>query len=139
MLTYYCPNCWEIIAEGQSSCPNCGYILNDFIKYDYDDKLIAALRHSVPERRIMAAQILGIRQCKRALPEFTKILESGEENYFFLRAVLLAVAKIDDPARKIILGKALHHPSRLVAHLAKDVLDGLENRRQPEEWDKSTG
>ncbi len=139
MLTYYCPRCWEIITEDQSTCPNCGYVLNDFIKYDYDDKLIAALRHSVPERRIMAAQILGIRQCKRALPEFQKILESDEENYFFLRAILLAVAKMEDPGRKNILAKALHHPSQLVAHLAKDVLDMLESGRQPEEWDKNTG
>lgn len=139
MLTYYCPHCWETITEKEKICSHCGYVLNEFKKSEYDDKLIASLYHSVSERKIMAAQILGIRQCKHAIPEFQKILNSDETNYFFLRAVLLAIAKMDDPSIVLILRNVLHHPSELVSQLAKELLDVLERGQQPDRWDRHTG
>ncbi len=139
MLTYYCPNCWEVVEEGQRVCPNCGYLLDDFTRFDFDDKLIAALHHSVAERKIMAAQVLGIRQCKRALPEFRNILESDENNYFFLRAILLAVAKIEDPDREVILEQATKHTSELIANLAVELLDELHSGKSRGKWDRHTG
>lgn len=139
MLTFYCPHCWAIITEEQLTCPNCGYILNEFKKSDFEEKLLAALSHSVPERRIMAAQILGIRESQHALPEFLKIIISGETNYFFLRAVLLATAKIDHPEREVILHKATQHSSELISQLATELLDVLERGQQPDRWDRHTG
>jgi hypothetical protein len=139
MLTYYCPKCWEIVEVGQRVCPSCGYILDDFSHFDFDDKLIAALHHSVAERKIMAAQVLGMRQCKRALPEFITILESSESNYFFLRAILLAVAKIDDPDREKILERATKHNSELISHLASELLGELRSGKIRGQWDRHTG
>lgn len=125
MITYYCPNCWEIVKKGQQTCPRCGFILDQFQNSDYEDKLIAALHHSVSERKIMAAQILGDKQSEKALPEFLNIIESDETNYFFLKAVLIATAKITHPLREIILNKAAQHPSELVSRLANELLDQL--------------
>ncbi len=139
MLTYYCPNCWTIVEENQKVCPNCGYSLADFAHFDFDDKLIAALHHPVTERRIMAAQVLGNRQCKRALPEFRKILESDESNYFFLRAILLAVLKIEDPEQEEILKRAARHKSKLISQLAVELLGELHTRTVRETWDHHTG
>ena len=124
---------------GQRVCPSCGYLLDDFIHFDFDDKLIAALHHSVAERKILAAQVLGIRQCKRALPKFKKILESDENNYFFLRAILLAVVKIDDPDREIILEQATKHNSELVSQLADELLGELHSGKNRGKWDRHTG
>ncbi len=139
MLTYYCPRCWEIVQENQQVCPNCGYKLDDFTHFDFDDKLIAALHHSVSERKIIAAQVLGIRQCKRALPEFKKILSSGEDNYFFLRAILLAVAKFEDPDREEILNQAKSHPSKLVSLLASELINEIHAGKKSNLWDRHTG
>jgi hypothetical protein len=139
MLTYYCPRCWQIVTEEQKACLHCGYVLDDFKDNIYEDKLLAALHHSVPERKIMAAQILGIRECERALPEFEKIITGDETNYFFLRAILLATAKIDHPDRETILLKATQHPSGLVSQLAKELLQQLYQDHKPEKWDRHTG
>ncbi len=87
----------------------------------------------------MAAQILGIRQCKRAIPEFKKILESDEDNYFFLRAILLAVQKIDDPDREKILEQAIKHNSELVSRLAVELLVELRAGENRGQWDRHTG
>jgi len=139
MITYYCPHCWAELEAKQSTCPVCGYVVEEFNSLSFEDKLIAALHHVVPERRIMAAQILGNIHSQRAISEFERILESGEDNYYLLRAVLLGLVKIDHPKRKLLLEKAREHPSVLVADLARELLDDLSNQQSPDRWDKHTG
>ena len=88
----------------------------------------------------MAAQILGNLKSERALPEFIRIIEGNEEDYFFLRAVLLAVVKIPHPDRIKILQRASQHPSRLVSDLAKELLVDLnEGHVNVQRWDRHTG
>ncbi len=139
MLTYYCPNCWTIVKKDQRVCPNCGFVLDQFEKQTFEDKLLAALYHTVPERRIMAAQILGNRGSQKAVAEFRKIIESNEEDYFFLRAVLLAVSKINHPDRDSILQIAAHHPSELVRSLAEGLISQLKQDNPSNRWDRYTG
>lgn len=139
MITYYCPNCWTTVNQDQKFCPQCGFSLESFESLSYEDKLLAALHHAVPERRIMAAQILGNRKSQRALPEFEKFIENNEEDYFFLRAVLLAVAKIDHPDRERLLLMATHHASGLVSKLAIELIGTLNSKQQTSRWDRHTG
>lgn len=87
----------------------------------------------------MAAQILGNRKSQRALPEFEKFIENNEEDYFFLRAVLLAVAKIDHPDRERLLLMATHHASGLVSKLAIELIGTLNSKQQTSRWDRHTG
>lgn len=139
MLTYFCPNCWVELSFDQQICPQCGYVLDAFDSLTYEDKLLAALKHILPDRRIMAAQILGNLHSVRALKEFESIVAGGEENYYLLRAVLLAAAKIDHPDRQRILQKATHHSSALVAALAVRLLETLAQGKSISEWDENTG
>lgn len=139
MLTFYCPHCWALLTEEQRTCPNCGYILDGVKESDFEDKLLAACSHAVPKRRIMAAQILGIRESRRALPEFLKIITSSETNYFFIRAVLLATVKINHPGRESILQKATQHRSALVAQPTRELLDEFERGQRPDRGDRHTG
>jgi HEAT repeat protein len=122
MLTFYCPSCWSSVREGEKSCPNCGYDLAQFTNLDYEEKLLAALRHPVPERRMMAANILGSLGSVRALPEFLRIIENGKGDYYFLREILLAKAKINHPERITILEAAKLSHSQLISSLANDLL-----------------
>jgi len=85
---------WVIVNDTEKVCPNCGYKLAEFHELAFEKKLLGALHHSVPEQRMMAAQILGNIHRQRALAEFQKIIEGEETNYFLLRAVLLATAKL---------------------------------------------
>lgn len=139
MVTYYCPRCWSVIPKEAKTCPKCGYEIGEFLESDYEDKLLAALHHSVPERKIMAAQILGIKESQCALPEFLHIITSGENDYYFLRAILLATVKINHPQREVILRKAAQHPSKLVSDLAKELLEQLSKNQPPDTWDQHTG
>lgn len=139
MLTYYCPNCWKSVDASLHACPACGYELQGFDQLAFEDKLLAALNHSVPERRIMAAQILGNLKSRRALVEFEKIIRNTDSDYFTLRAVLLATAKIDHPKRNTILQLARAHESVLVSNLANNLIARIARGDEIQEWDQNTG
>lgn len=139
MLTFYCPNCWKTIKEGEKVCPHCGYLLDQFNEEEFEDKLLQALYHSVPERRIMAAQILGNRGSQRAIREFLKIVSGNEMDYFFLRAVLLAAIKIDHPDRANILKMAKNHPSKLVSNFANELMSKYSDEGKVDLWDGHVG
>lgn len=139
MVTYFCPKCWTVIEKNTNVCPSCGFEMDDVHQMDYETKLLSALFHTIPERRIMAAQILGNRQCIRALPIFKDILTGEERDYFFLRAVLLATAKIQHPDRFTILKQAMQHPSKLISDLASELIDQLLKDQTLDQWDNNTG
>jgi HEAT repeat protein len=139
MLTFYCPSCWQIIDEGEKTCHHCGYSLETFSHQDYNEKLLAALHHTIPERRIIAAQILGNLKIQQAVPEFKKILEMEREDYYFLRAILTALAKIEHPEQIEIIQKAAHHPSGLVSSYAKMILEKIKLGENLDGWDHFTG
>lgn len=138
MLTYFCPKCWMKVNQAEKVCPGCGYDLSSFHDIPFEEKLIRSLNHTVPERRIVAAQVLGNMHSVKALAEFNKIVESEDVNYYFLRAVLLATAKIDHPDRIVILKKATQKPSSLIAKLANDLLLMIAENKDINEWDKNT-
>jgi HEAT repeat protein len=139
MLTYYCPNCWSTVTEEDIICPKCNFELGVFQQLEYEEKLLTALYHSVPERRIMAAQILGNIQSERALNEFQKIIESGETDYFFMRAILIAIAKIDSSCKLYLLNLATLNESILVKRLAHRLIDIVSKNSEIDEWDHYTG
>jgi HEAT repeat protein len=124
MLTFFCPNCWNRIAEDADQCPHCGYALSAAASLSYEERLVLALRHSVTEYRVTAARILGQRGAAIALPEFRRIIET-ERDYYLLRAVLYALLNIDSPQSAELLTAATRHPSRLVSRLAHQLADRM--------------
>jgi HEAT repeat protein len=125
VITYYCPKCWQAVSELDETCPACAYHLDLFQEIPYEEKLLSALQHPVPERRIMAAQILGALHSSRALEAFQAVLADGSADYYLLRAVLLAAAQIEHPLRTSLLQKAQGHASHLVAQLAEELLEKM--------------
>jgi len=138
VLTYYCPNCWAIIANDAVVCSECGYQLDHFEKLSYEDKLLAAIHHSVSERRNMAVQVLGNLGSQHALPKFLEIIENETDDYFLLRAVLLSTSKINHPLRLVILTRATLHSSPLICELALELLDQLHQHGEIPKWDRHT-
>lgn len=120
-------------------CSRCGYQLDEFHQLEYEQKLLAALHHTVPERRIMAAQILGNLHSERAMDEFERIIKSCETDYYFMRVILLSVAKMDSSKKKKLLKIAASNPSTLIARFADRLLTMIDNGQDISEWDRFTG
>ncbi|MCL4561366.1 MAG: HEAT repeat domain-containing protein [Chloroflexi bacterium] len=129
MITYYCPQCWTILNGQMANCPECGYELSRFSELPYEDKLLISLHHPVQDNRIMAIEILGNTGSRKAIPEFEQILAQESEDYYVLRAVLLAASKIGGAQGVALLERAQGHSSSLVQRLAKRLL--AEQRGKP--------
>jgi HEAT repeat protein len=123
MLTFYCPNCWKNISEGSRICPNCAHDLSQYSQREFEEKLISALNHPIQDNRIMAIQILGDLRSTSSLHPFEQILHTETQDFYVLKAVLEAIAKIDDPQGQALLEQAESHPSMLVRHLARILMD----------------
>ncbi len=139
MITYYCPKCWQIVDEKEKNCPRCGFRLDEFLNQEYERKLLDALHHPIPERRMIAAQILGNLNVHEAVPILKEILANETEDYYFLRTVLLALAKIDHPEKLEIIEHAKCHPSTLVSQFAQELLEKIEDQKNIETWDRFSG
>ena len=103
-------------------CPNCGYDLSDFSSLSYEEKLLLALRHPVPESRMVAIQTLGDLHSQPAPPELVKILRDLQEDVYILREAVIAIAKIPGENSKTILKEAVQHPYALVRYKAEELM-----------------
>jgi hypothetical protein len=61
MPTFYCWHCYGEVAARQQVCPRCGLSAEAPEGTDYTERLIWALHHPLPDRRLLAAQTLGPR------------------------------------------------------------------------------
>jgi HEAT repeat protein len=122
MLTYFCPSCWAEIQEDVAVCPSCGFALEGFDRLDYEQKLMNAAFHPIPETRSMAVRILGMLGTPRALPVMERILNEEENDIYLLYQVLEALARIPGQESEQLLGTTLNHPKRLVSQRARQLL-----------------
>jgi HEAT repeat protein len=83
-----------------------------------------ALKHPIRENRAMAIQLLGELRSEKALDALESILRGGSD-FYVLREVLHALAKLDTPQSRAILLSATHNPSKLVAKLAEELLTSV--------------
>lgn len=122
MLIHYCPNCWANVDEKDTTCPNCRFELSEFSQYPYEKKLLLALKHPVPERRILAIRTLGELSNVECLNSFQQMLLNDAEDYYTLAAVIEALTKIDHPLSESLLLEATRHPSKIVRERIAEAL-----------------
>ncbi len=126
-LNYFCPYCWKVLSGRELICPSCGRSLEEYLSLDYEQKCLLALHHPVRENRMIAIQVLGDLGSHAAVAEFEKLLE-GNEDYYLIREVLIALTKIKDPRSMDLLQKAKDHPYVLVQRLAHHLIDSVRPR-----------
>jgi len=96
MSQWYCPDCFAEVAPDAARCPRCDADLSE-PDGDFEQRLIRALRHPLSDRRLLAAQILGARQARRAVPPLIEAAQQPHDPYLAAEAVT-ALARIGDPA-----------------------------------------
>lgn len=74
-MTYFCTGCFAEVCSYDRICGVCG----ESLAYDarsYEEKLIVALGHRLPDRQVMAARILGLRRSRAAVPHLARLVAS---------------------------------------------------------------
>lgn len=118
---FYCPNCWNEVAEGTRICPYCGFDLSSYDILSYEEKLLLSLKHPIRENRMIAIQLLGKLKSRAALPVFESILDS-ERDFYVIREIIFALIKIDDEKSRALLSKLKRHKSTLIRKVLKSLM-----------------
>lgn len=98
-----------MLGASPAKGPLCAVVAADL---DYVDRLLWTLRHPLPERRIIAAEILGARKEHRALGPLRTLLAEGPDPYL-ATAVLQALVRIGGVGahRDLLDGYASYGPA----------------------------
>lgn len=122
-MTFFCPGCWKIIPADVKICPFCGSDLAAADARSFPERLICALRHPVPDTRLLAAEILGELRYRPAIePLLARAREELQErrpDLQFLAALLRSARDCGAPEQEwqALLTKA---NSRLLRKLVQD-------------------
>jgi HEAT repeat protein len=121
-LIQYCPNCWAENLLYVTACDRCGTALAESGPIFYDQKLMRALHHPIPETRAVAATLLGQRRDLQALPVLlSRLLE--ETDMGVLCAISKTVGQLGDCRAVAPLAQCLAQLQALVVALS--IVDAL--------------
>jgi hypothetical protein len=89
---YWCYYCYAVNPQPSGPCIRCGRPLEGPSELSYDQRLIWALGHPDGDRAILAAQSLGVRRVRSALPALRQAVEEDRDPYLAVAALRGAVA-----------------------------------------------
>jgi len=111
--TYYCPRCWEEIPPGTAVCPYCHVSIESRAGEAFSDKLINALRHPVPSKAALAAQILGRLGNPRAVEPLLEVFARTRDPEV-QEAAIHALGELGDPRAIALLSRVLEESSMFI-------------------------
>jgi hypothetical protein len=126
MVQWYCPDCFAEVVQQTGHCPRCGADLaNPAI--DFEEQLIRALQHPLPDRRLLAAQVLGQRRARRAVPHLIGIVHQADDPYLVAEATV-ALARIGEPAGLAVVDQMARQGPAVARAAARAALRGRPAR-----------
>jgi HEAT repeat protein len=126
MVQWYCPDCFAEVEQQTERCPGCGADLTD-PTFDFEEQLIRARQHPLPDRRLLAAQVLGQRHAHRAVPDLLRIVGDSGDPYLVAEATV-ALARIGEPEGLRVVER-IARDGPVVARVAARA--ALRDRRPP--------
>lgn len=128
MVTFFCPECWQVVAENDARCLHCGVdIQRLLLGRDYVDKLIAALRHPESSTPVRAATILGSLRSARAVVPLQRLIE-GNVDIYQKAAAIVALGKIADPCSEPLLENIAQEGPTTLRQTAREALRELRSQ-----------
>lgn len=121
----FCTRCWAEIDAALSVCPRCGEDLNADPR-TYEQKLVAALGHPLPEARVRICWLIGENKIQPAVPELMQITER-DPDLFVRRAALEALAVLHDPRAAPLFEAISRSGNRFLAAVARRSLGAISS------------
>lgn len=116
----FCTHCWAEINDALNVCPRCQRDLN-LDPRTYEQKLVAALEHPLPEARVRICWLIGENNIQLAVPDLMRIAEC-DPDLFVRRAALEALAVLCDPRAAPLLEAMSKSSNRFLAAAARRSL-----------------
>jgi HEAT repeat protein len=123
----FCTRCWAEINAADKHCSGCGVDLSIDAR-SYEEKLIAALRHPLPEARVRICWLIGENQVTRAVPLLIELVES-DQDLFVRRAAISALGTLRDARALPVLTAVSQAPNRFLGLPAAKSIERIEVRQ----------
>ena len=124
---YYCWHCYGEVETAAGSCSRCGGVIAAPAGADYVDKLVWALHHPLPERRVVAADTLGHLRDPRATLTLSALLDEDPDPYLQAAAISALLAIEGAPRVRPLLERLVTDGSAPARHVAVQALQTLED------------
>jgi HEAT repeat protein len=131
-LLQFCSTCWAENLMEAPICTRCGTPLSETAPIYYEQKLMRALHHPLPETREMAATLLGYRRDMQALPILMSRLFE-ETDIAVLCAISKTLGQLGDCQAAAALSRRLAQPDALVVALT--LVEALASLAQTGCWE----
>jgi hypothetical protein len=118
---YWCFHCYAINQRARGSCLRCGRPIEAPPDLSYDDRLVWALGHPDGDRAVLAAQSLGVRRVRSALPALRIAVEEGRDPYLAVAALRSAIAIAGSEELRDWLRQLAHSDSFMLRALAQQA------------------
>lgn len=119
---HWCFYCYAVNQGRGGACVRCGRPIEGPPDLSYDDRLVWALEHPDGDRAVLAAQSLGVRRVRSALPALRRVVEEGRDPYLAVAALRSAIEIADAEELRGWLQQLAHSDSFMVRALAQQAL-----------------
>lgn len=89
---HWCYHCYAVNRDPHGPCVRCGNPIEGPSGRSFDDQLVWALGHPDGDRAVLAAQTLGVRQVRPALPTLRRAVDEDSDPYLAVAALRSAIA-----------------------------------------------
>ena len=116
----YCTRCWREVKSEDKVCPGCEADLT-LDHRTYEEKLLGALAHPLPEARVRICWLIGENQIRHAVPDLISLAEE-DPDLFVRKAALESLGTLGDPRSVAILRTISLGENRFLAEAAEKSL-----------------
>jgi len=121
----FCTRCWAEINDRDDRCPLCGADQASDLR-TYDQKIVDALRHPLPQARARICWLIGENRIQGAVPRLMEIVENDPDIYV-QKAAVEALGTVGDRDAENLLRSISESKNRFLALAA---IEAMTERRQ---------
>lgn len=124
----FCTQCWTEVDANIDRCPHCGADPG-MDPRSYEEKLVAALGHPLPEARVRICWLIGENNIRTAVPRLMHLVEH-DPDLFVRKAAVEALGALKDPRSENLLRAISRSTNRFLAGAARKSLRTIGTLKQ---------
>ena len=123
----FCTHCFAEIDSEDQVCPYCKADLSTDSR-SYEDKLMAALEHPLPEARARICWLLGENNIRSAVPKLMHAA-AHDPDLFVKKSAIEALVVLRDPRSYSLLQQISEGGNHFLQAAAKKILEDIDSTK----------
>jgi len=124
----YCTHCWREVNSKDKVCPGCEADLT-LDHRAYEEKLIGALAHPLPEARVRICWLIGENRIRQGVPDLMN-LATNDPDLFVRKAAVEGLGTFCDSRSASLLRTISRSENRFLAAAAMKSLNAIANEQE---------